>query len=104
LVRKGAIIVGDPPQGLATLKGKDAQQRFDKAVKALWGDKNEYIRAVGNGKVLSNTTIDDAIKCLALLPDVINNDILWLHREVQGADWYYICPQFGSSFEGNVGF
>lgn len=104
LAHNGAIIVGNPPKGLATLKGKDAQQRFDKVIKELWGNKNEKIRAIGKGKVISNTNIDDAIKLLEMLPEVTSNDILWVHRKIEGADWYYICPPFGSSFQGTIGF
>jgi hypothetical protein len=106
LVNEGAVIVGDAPKGLATLSGgKAAQTRFDAAVKALWGDANgKSIRTVGKGKVLSGTSIDDAVKALKIAPDVAGEDAMWLHRRAEGADWYYVCAPVGNGFQGELSF
>ena len=105
LVQDGAIIVGNAPKGLATLKGgRDARYRFDKAVQELWGNSRENIRTIGKGKVISGLTIKDALVQLNMVPDVVGNDALWLHRQIEGADWYYVCAPSGSGFQGNLSF
>ncbi|RIH67302.1 hypothetical protein D1164_01270 [Mariniphaga sediminis] len=105
LVREGATVIGNAPQGLATLKGgKNAQQRFEAAVKELWGNSGENIRIIGKGKVLAGFTIDGAIAQLSLAPDVTGGDALWLHRQTEGADWYYICAPYGRGFQGELSF
>ncbi len=105
LVHEGAIIVGNAPQGLATLiGGVEAQERFEAVVKELWENSGKNIRAIGKGKVMSGITIEDALKQLNITPDVIGNDALWLHRQVDGADWYYVCAPKGSGFSGSLNF
>ena len=105
LVRQGAVIVGNAPTGLATLKGGDkSQKHFDSVVKELWGNNNENIRFIGKGKVLSGINIGEALTELDFAPDVIGNDALWLHRQTKGADWYYVCAPYGSGFQGDLSF
>ncbi|MDR2683716.1 MAG: hypothetical protein LBB64_07600, partial [Dysgonamonadaceae bacterium] len=106
LVREGASIIGNAPEGLATLSGGEAAQgRFDAAVKALWGDAGaENIRTVGKGKVLSGMSVDNAVKALHIAPDLMGNDAMWLHRRTEGADWYYVCAPAGSGFQGELSF
>jgi hypothetical protein len=126
LVNEGAVIVGNAPKSIATLSGGNVvnrelriknyesenlvseggtEQRFDAAVKKLWGDASgENIRTVGKGKVLSGMTIDAAIKALNILPDVTGEDAMWLHRRTEGADWYYICAPVCSNFKGELNF
>ena len=51
-VRAGATVIGEAPEGLATLSGgMQAQRRFDKAVKAIWGRRTAGVRKVGRGRV-----------------------------------------------------
>jgi hypothetical protein len=106
LVGDGATLVGNAPASLATLSGgKEAQQRFDAAVKKLWGDgADENIRSVGKGKVLSGMSIDEAVKALNISPDVTGGDAMWLHRRAEGADWYYVCAPVGRGFKGELSF
>ncbi|MDR1341504.1 MAG: hypothetical protein LBK58_15855 [Prevotellaceae bacterium] len=104
LVDAGAVIVGDAPQSPATLSGgKASQQRFDAAVKKLWGKGAVGIRTVGRGKVLSGMSIDAAVKALKIAPDV-TGEALWLHRRTDGADWYYVCAPYGDGFKGELSF
>ena len=106
LVNDGAVIVGNAPQSIATLSGGEAaQQRFDAAVKSLWGDGDvEKSRTLGKGKILSGMSIDDAIKALKIAPDVVGENAMWLHRRTEGADWYYVCAPVGSGFRGELSF
>jgi hypothetical protein len=92
---QGAVIVANPPKSLATLSGgKASQERFDKAVKELRGKKN----------VLADTSIGDALKQCGIEPDVTGGDVLWLHRQTEGADWYYVAAPVGKGFKGMVSF
>jgi hypothetical protein len=107
LVREGAVVAGNAPRGLATLTGGEAaQRRFDAAVHELWGDNafEKNVHAVGKGKVISGTTIDDVLKKLAIAPDITGSDALWLHRRIEGADWYYVCAPYGRGFQGELSF
>ncbi|MCK3683892.1 glycosyl hydrolase [Maribellus sp. YY47] len=105
LVRAGATVIGNAPRGLATLKdGQAAQQRFNKAVSDMWGDGSEKIRSIGKGKVLAGFSIDEALAQLDMAPDVAGNDALWMHRQIDGADWYYVSAPFGRGFQGKLSF
>jgi hypothetical protein len=106
LVNDGATLVGDAPANIATLSGgAAARQRFDDAVKKLWGDTNRNnIHTVGKGKVLSGMTIDTALKTLNISPDVTGGDAMWLHRRTKNADWYYVCAPTGDNFQGELSF
>lgn len=106
LVQKGATIIGARPISPATLSGGDSiRARFDQAVSKLWGENDKPdVRHVGKGWVLCNMSLAEAIKALQLPPDVMSDDIQWLHRRTDSADWYYVCPQMGSSYQGTVSF
>ncbi|MCG6191506.1 glycosyl hydrolase, partial [Maribellus maritimus] len=106
-VQKGATIVGNAPQSLATLKDKEnAQKRFDDAVQKIWGDNVNTAgeRQVGKGRVVSGMTIFEAVEKLKLEPDVTGGNALWLHRSVKRADWYFVCSPAGKAFKGDLSF
>lgn len=106
LVQQGATIIGERPLHVATLSApEESEKRFRRAVDMLWGEASDTsVRILGKGKVLSQMTIDEAIRELKLTPDVEADGLLWLHRQTKGADWYYICPSLGAGFEGSVLF
>ena len=105
LICKGATVVANAPSAIATLQGgEQAEQRFDTAVKAIWGGaKCGEITAIGEGRLLSGVTIEQAIEMLDLKQD-LRGDVRWLHRQVKGADWYFVTPLKRSSFSGEVAF
>ncbi|HNX36220.1 MAG TPA: glycosyl hydrolase [Kiritimatiellia bacterium] len=106
LVRKGATVVGDRPQGLATLSGGDkAQKRFDAAVDALWGqDAAAGGGRVGKGRVLSGLALGDALVRLGLDPDVTGEGVMWCHRQTRDAEWYFVAAPAQRGFRGALGF
>lgn len=106
LISEGAIVVGNPPQGLATLSGgKDAHKRFHTALTNIWGDTPKAgIRKVGKGSIISGMTLQAALQNLNIEPDVKGNDALWLHRRIDDTDWYYVCAPKGSGFKGTLDF
>lgn len=106
LVKSGATIVGNAPEKLVTLTGGNvSQQRFETAVKKIWGKKDQKgIRKVGKGYIISNLSLDIALKNLNIVPDVTGDKALWSHRQVEGADWYFVCPPKGEDFNGVLDF
>ena len=105
LLEEGATIVANAPKSLATLAGgEEAQQRFDNAVKALWGNASEgNFTTIGKGRLLSGVSIEKAIQMIGIKQDV-QGDVRWLHRKVKGADWYFITPEKQQAFQGKVKF
>ncbi|HCC52480.1 MAG TPA: hypothetical protein DEQ30_10825 [Porphyromonadaceae bacterium] len=106
LINEGATVIGDAPEGLITLTGgKSAQQRFDVAVNNIWGkNPQKGIRKVGKGMVLSEMSIGEALQALEMEPDVKGGDALWVHRRIDGADWYFVCAPEGKGFKGTLDF
>ncbi|KAA6317428.1 hypothetical protein EZS27_032416, partial [termite gut metagenome] len=106
LVRAGTTVIGDAPHGLATLSGgAGAQQRFEDAVRGIWGNSPQQgVRHVGKGTVVSGKSLTEALQGLNLAPDVTGGDALWTHRKADGADWYFVCPPKGGSFRGSLDF
>ncbi|MDO5580621.1 MAG: glycosyl hydrolase [Planctomycetia bacterium] len=112
LVRNGANLLCDPPRGLATLSdSENAQKRFDRVCINLWGARPEPgMRALGKGTVLSGISLEKALQMLKIEPDLVvlkeggkPNSIEWLHRQTEGADWYFIASSPGSAFRGMIG-
>lgn len=105
LLRDGASIVGEAPVGLATLSGGDAaKQRFNTAVKGIWGVGGKGIRKVGKGTLVSGMSIGEALSALKISPDVTGGDALWAHRRIEGADWYFVTAPRGRGFKGELSF
>jgi hypothetical protein len=87
--KAGVTVVGTPPKNIATLVGGEtAKQRFDKAV-AEWKASGVVLR------------LEEALK--KLQPDVTGN-VLWTHRRIDGADWYFVCSLRGQEFNGTLQF
>ena len=105
LMEQGATVVANAPQCIATWAGGDeAQVRFDKNVEAIWGKaESGSITTIGKGRLLSGVTIEEAIGLLGLKPDV-QGDVRWIHRQVEGADWYFVTPPKQQAFKGKVSF
>ena len=106
LVNEGATIIGNAPHGLATLSGgNESQQRFDAAVQYIWGKKPESgIRNLEKGFVVSGMSLADALNKLKITPDVTGGNALWIHRKIEGADWYFVSAPKGSGFKGSLNF
>lgn len=115
LVRDGARIVGDRPEGLATLiGGEEAEKRFDNSVRELWGDPDASdtpqvgLRNVGQGVVVSGMDIGTALQRLVVVPDLVVDESreipIWLHRRTEDADWYFLAAPQDARFIGMVDF
>lgn len=106
LIQQGATVVGEAPFGLATLSGgKEAQKRFDKALKNIWGKASKTgIRPLGKGFIVSGMSIGDALNGLKIAPDVKGSGALWSHRSAGNSDWYFVTTPKGESFAGSLDF
>jgi len=106
-VKQGAIIVGKRPTGLATLcGGKNAEERFNKAVVTIWGKERDAgkVRRVGKGLVFSDIAIEKALVRIGLKPDVAGDGVQWTHRQSDGADWYFVAASARNGFKGTIRF
>ncbi len=107
LVNDGAVLVGQRPRSLATLTGGDgAQDRFRKAVEALWGPDAAAsgVRSVGKGRVMSGMPLGDALTKLDIGPDVEGDGVVWTHRRADDADWYFVAAPAHQGFKGTLRF
>ncbi len=106
LAEAGAVIIGNAPQSPATLADPShTQQRFDTAVARLWGkEPTRGLRQVGKGKVISGMALKEAIALLELPADVLADDLQWLHRQTDNADWYYLCAPTGKAYKAEARF
>ncbi|GAB3924835.1 hypothetical protein GCM10028827_13440 [Mucilaginibacter myungsuensis] len=103
LIRAGATVVGNAPKTLVTLTGgKTSQQRFNAAVKKIWGDGKPGMRIIGKGTLLSGINLGNALTTLKIAPDVTGGNALWSHRKTAGADWYLITAPKGEGFKGTL--
>jgi hypothetical protein len=106
LVEQGATVVGNRPQGLATLSGgAKAEARFQEAVRRLWGDSSAAgLRQLGRGRVIAGLTLDEALQRIGVAPDVTGDGPMWTHRRAADADWYFVAAHAEQGFRGELGF
>lgn len=107
LIRAGATVVGNPPVGLATLAGGQAnRKRFETLVEEIWGKANgkQQAKKISKGSILSGMSLQEALNKLQITPDVVGEDALWSHRQIEGADWYFISAPRGRGFKGSLDF
>lgn len=101
LAKQGAVIVGDKPMDIGTLS---SDKGFAEAIARLWPDEGSF-HNVGKGLVLSGMELGEALDCLAMQPDLKGPDELeWLHRSTDGADWYFIAAPQKEAFSGILDF
>jgi len=107
-VQQGAVLVGDRPRcGIATLSGgSGAELRFRHAVEELWGKDNTAsgLRRVGQGRVISGVALGEALTQLDIAPDLRGHGVVWMHRQTDEADWYFVAAPSSNGFRGALGF
>jgi len=105
LVREGAVLVTTRPRDVSTLRRYDTAW-FNAAFAQLYGDTVASApRKVGKGKVYLDVPIMAALLAEGLQEDVMCSEgVDWLHRRIEGADWYFVAPKEGKGFKGSVDF
>ncbi len=103
LVRGGATVIGNAPEGVASLRAQESQ-RFERARQKLWkyGNKKGVFK-VGKGRIVVGMSLEEAVGVLGMRPDACGG-ALWLHRMTEGADWYFVTAPKGNGFKGNMTF
>ncbi len=96
LVKKGGILVGNPPLSPATLLSGGAEKAFYESVQHLWSKYPE--------RVLCGLTLEQALQRLQIRQDVKPTQVQWLHRRTENADWYMVCAPMEKPFKGEVEF
>ncbi|MBE0655226.1 MAG: glycoside hydrolase family 2, partial [Bacteroidales bacterium] len=106
LVDEGAVIYGNAPEGSPSLMN---YPECDKQVIALagemWKDPSN-LNLYGKGKIYQNMTIQEVMDDLDIVRDFscINEDVLWTHRHMNGAEIYFISNQTGEKIHIESGF
>lgn len=102
LIMDGATVVGNAPSGTASLRNG-----YDDTVKEysdkIWRGKAKGIYNLGKGRIIVGYSIDEALNALGMRPDA-EGDALWLHRKIDGADWYYVCSKEFNHLNGEMKF
>jgi hypothetical protein len=93
LVHQGATVVGPKPSDTPSLA--DDSTEFQSIVNELWGTGSGE-RAVGQGRMYANQSLDDAFAAMNLKPDFDygkpekDTRINFVHRKLADADLYYL--------------
>ena len=107
LVRAGAVVAGDKPDGTPSLADDAAE--FKKLNDELFGD-GTGVHSVGAGRVYAHHDAAAALKALGIAPDFdyskndANTKILFAHRRIKGGEIYFLDnrgdkdAQFEASF------
>ena len=106
-VEDGLIVAGEIPSGLATLSGGDKTvNRFNNAVKLLWGNGNQERLTLGKGKIYKTSEINSVLKAENIMQDITCNssDLRWLHRQTNESDIYFLSTFPEKGFKGVVDF
>lgn len=105
LVSQGGIIYGDAPKRSPSLRN---YPQCDKQVKSLvaklWmGDKT--IKTYGKGAVIVDLPLQEALSAFNIDKDVVvNDDVLWTHRRLDGMEIYFLTNQSGREIRINPSF
>lgn len=106
MVNEGAVIVGTPPTGVATLRGgEESKNRVERAVRAIWGMEKQAIRPVGEGRVYAGA-LAEALHAEGIRPDIVtdDSDLRWLHRQTADADVYFLSVPETKGFKDTILF
>lgn len=104
LVNEGAVLVTDCPSEVATLMKYDTKQ-FDDDYQLLYAiGSDSKMHTVGKGRVYLGTGIVEALESEGIDKDMATPGVDWIHRRIDGADWYFVAAPEGSGFEGILDF
>ena len=105
MIQEGTTVVANAPKRIAGLRGgEQAEQRFVQAVNAIWGQALQgQVTKIGKGRLLSGMSLEEALQKLDVKPNV-QGDVRWLHRQVEGATWFFVTPQKQQAYTGKVTF
>lgn len=111
LVEQGGVILGPKPERSPSLQhyGK-ADAEVQRLAAYLWGNINGTtvrMNRVGKGMVLSGMDMQEALNLLKIIPDVATAEqdpLLYIHRSVNEADFYFLSNQSEKRIEVTPAF
>ncbi len=109
LVKAGAVVVGVKPHRSPSLKGfPQCDDEVQRLVNELWDDNFSGKAQFKKGKVISNFSIPDVMKEIALLPDfsggLTGGDLNFIHRIKDDTDIYFVANPKKESRKLNCSF
>lgn len=105
LAESGVHVVAERPVGPASISEDDVDG-FNALVDRLWSSSN----------VIEGKSIYEALDALGIVPDVTcridsmperttnGGRPVWMHRSVEGADWYFVAAPKYCGFKGEMSF
>ncbi|HEV2269751.1 MAG TPA: glycosyl hydrolase [Steroidobacteraceae bacterium] len=109
LLHAGAVVAGAKPIDSPSLA--DDQTAFHALAEQLWGTGNgPSVRAIGKGKLYTGRTANEVLADLGLQPDFEytardpDTELMFLHRQLPGADIYFVDNRKGHAEDLNATF
>jgi len=103
LVKKGATLVGMPPEKSPSLMGYPAcDEKITKLVSEMWGnmdDNSVHSNAYGKGQVVWKTSLEEILTQKNVKPDFTyvgtstNSSLVYNHRATMNTDIYFVSNQ-----------
>jgi hypothetical protein len=97
LIAGGAVVIGNPPSSSPSLRNyPEADRKIISLAGEIWGAVPEKIHTYGKGKVLTNTSIEDAFELTGVIPDCgldATSPLLYVHRKSGNTEIYFITNQ-----------
>jgi len=104
LVKQGATLIGEPPQGMLGLGGNTAA--FTARIAQLWGSSK--IHPFGLGQVIRTANVEEGLELSGVTPDwqapSIDQDLLFVHRHRADSDIYFVANRSPQTVSGTVQF
>ena len=93
LVEAGATVLGNPPVKCAGLSGyPESDEQVKTMATKLWGAGNEKDRTVGQGRVLTGMTPEEALALMNIKPDFLSSKpVNRIHHSVGGLEVYFVA-------------
>ena len=104
LVEHGIVVIGQKPDQSPGLEGgEESDQKVAEIAGKLWGKEAEHLK--GKGRAVQGRTPEDILREMGVAADVeAPSDIMWIHRQSDEANIYFLSNQKAQSLETNVIF
>jgi hypothetical protein len=108
LAAAGAVILGPKPNRSPSLTDyPEADKKVQELAGKIWGEQPAKQRVYGEGKILTETTLEEAFALLNLPPDCrleAKDPVLYVHRTLGDGEIYFITNQSDKTVQINPEF
>jgi hypothetical protein len=95
LVAGGAVVIGNPPTSSPSLQDyPEADGKIASLAGEIWGQ--DKIHVYGKGKVLTDTSIEEAFRIIGVIPDCgleADAPVRYVHRKAGNTEIYFVTNQ-----------